>query len=239
MPMLNKPSAGDTDWTQEINDNWTQIERYLGDGEAIQWSYQLDPFGSPENFAAIGATGPSREGTGSVVVEDGKVWCSFATGATINRDAGVFGGDGDVHALQALPSVKFFFRTGSSVADVRFWVGLFSADPMTSSTPAIHGVGLRFDTGVDSSTWKVWSNDGSGSGTSSDSGVAMSANTSYVVEVRVISTSEVEIYINGSLVASVTSDLPESSQKLRAYCQVRNLVASSKDIKIRKISGSL
>ena len=30
MVTLNKPSAGDTDWTTEINDNWTTIEDNIG-----------------------------------------------------------------------------------------------------------------------------------------------------------------------------------------------------------------
>jgi hypothetical protein len=40
MPTLNKPSAGDTDWTTEINDNWTALENQLKN--AFQGRLQRD-----------------------------------------------------------------------------------------------------------------------------------------------------------------------------------------------------
>lgn len=39
MPTLNKPAAGDTDWTTEINDNWTTLENLVGATAQTIWYF--------------------------------------------------------------------------------------------------------------------------------------------------------------------------------------------------------
>lgn len=112
-----------------------------------------------------------------------------------------------------LPDLEIRIKTGSAISTVRYWIGLTDALPNSSADPTLHGAMFRFDTGASDSNWQAWTNDNSGGGSAQDTGVAVAADTVYVMRIRCLA-STIEFSINGTLVATASSNLPSASAML-------------------------
>lgn len=134
-----------------------------------------------------------------------------------------------------LPDIIWHIKTVST-ASVRYWIGLWDdsgADILDSATPAIHMVGFRYDSAVDSGNghWRCVSNDGGVTPTVTDSGVLIAINTVYDMRI-VVGASNIKFYINGVLVATHTTDLPNTGVDLTTVCGVKRLGASERSVKL-------
>jgi len=116
---------------------------------------------------------------------------------------------------------QVFPRNGSSFRAVirvptpsdttqRFWVGVStgSATLRGADDPAIKAAAFRFSTTASDVNWQAFTNDGSGGGTITDTGIAVS--TSLVALAIEFLTGSVKFYINGTLVATHSTNLPDA-----------------------------
>jgi len=173
----------------------------------------------------------AENGGATLVSTAGGQFNEYSTGAAINGDAGVTGSPFVHTQRQFNPIFSAAFRTGALVTTVRFWIGLFSADPMASATPAVHLMGFRFDTGVDGTTWRAVTDNASGVPTVTDTTVTVSASTNYLLQVVANpAATSVLFFIDGVLRATHAATLPTATQDLGLNVQVRNIVAGARAI---------
>ncbi len=132
-----------------------------------------------------------------------------------------------------LPIYEAHVRTDSSATEIanangRWWFGLFSATPQGSATPAVHGVGFRIDNPTDGTTIKAWADNGSGSPTVVSTGITWAAATAYKFKI-ILTASAALFYINGNLVATITTTLPASGTDLGLYAAATQIASGAGD----------
>jgi hypothetical protein len=113
-------------------------------------------------------------------------------------------------------------KTGPSVNNIRYWVGLFSGTPVLSATPA--GVSLaafRFDTGVVDPRWQFCTGAG-GALSCADTGIGIAPSTAYTLAIACDASNCVGS-INGSVVATNTANLPAASTYLYYHAGITPL----------------
>lgn len=139
------------------------------------------------------------------------------TGASSGNSAGFNFNNGAFIWIDWLPQLFTKLKTFTDISSTRIWIGCFSGNPVGSDDPVVDAIGFRYSTGASDTTWKAYSNDSSGGGTVTDTGVTVSLGTVYLFAIVVESTSSVKFYIstnNGatfSLVATHTTNLPSGS----------------------------
>jgi hypothetical protein len=109
------------------------------------------------------------------------------------------------------PDLELSIQSSATITSIRYWHGMFASTPSGSSNPSgVSGMGFRFDTGAGDSTWQCWSNDGSGTGTVTNSGVNVTSSTSYRLRCATDG-SNVYFWIANNLVATHTVDIPAAT----------------------------
>ncbi len=126
------------------------------------------------------------------------------------------------------------FRSGTAT-NVRYWIGLYQANPAAMAPPAAanEGMGFSWDSAVyGSGNWRIVTADG-GSSTTTDSGVAIANNLVYNfrIECDDLATDAVYFYINGELVHTETATLSGLSTDLLYIISSTNLAAASRTIR--------
>lgn len=117
--------------------------------------------------------------------------------------------------ISGAASIKVRWVTGASVAATCRYKFGFTGGGLTSSdaeTALRDTVMFRYVTGLGHTKWMAYSQNASGS-EETDSGVTVSANTEYLLEIQLSSTQAV-FYINGAIVATHTTYRPSTSQDL-------------------------
>lgn len=111
-------------------------------------------------------------------------------------------------------------RTGN-LTSTRVWVGMWSADPSGTAPAGIAGAGIHmlgfcYDSVTDvTARYLIIASDGvTQVAVDSGIGVASSSNIAFEIQCDDLSTDEVRFYINGALVATITTPLPTASQAL-------------------------
>lgn len=159
----------------------------------------------------------------------------YDTAAANASGAGMDFNNGGLTRTAWLPQCWMKLKTHSSIAVCRIWAGFHSASP-TADDPAQHGAAFRYSTAVGDTNWQAWTNDGSGGGAITDTGVAVATSTLYHFAIFVESTTSIKFYIsvdNGltwSLVATHTTNLPTSSQGMNHYFQIETLENVAKSL---------
>lgn len=160
------------------------------------------------------------------------------TGAVAGQDGGLVSVTFDQTQRSLAPVYDLAMKTGPDITSVRFWMGLFSADPMGSSDPAIHGAGFRYDTGVDGTAfWRAWTSNGVGPGTVTvtDFPVTTDASRRFKV-VGNRARTNFTFYIDGVLKATHTTTLPGDGTDLGHVEQVRALAAADRVFGFSRVS---
>lgn len=158
------------------------------------------------------------------------------TAATTNERAGTEWNNTNLVQTSWLPQIFIKMKTHTSISVCRIWVGVFSAEPIVDD-PTSHGLGFRYSTAAPDTNWQAWSNDGTGGGTITDTGVAVATSTDYMFAIKVVSTSSVEFYISTdlgvsyTLVATHTTNLPTSTQGMNYWFKIITLENVAKSIK--------
>ena len=193
--------------------------------------------GSGTTTTAIGVTAITPFADSATADDDADgAFIRWNTAATTNERAGTEWNNSNLVQTSWLPQIFIKMKTHTSISVCRIWMGLFSAEP-TTSDPASHGLGIRFDTTVPDTNWKAWSNDGSGGGSITDTGVAVATSTDYMFAIKVVSTSSVEFYVSTdlgvsyTLVATHATNLPTSTQGMNYWFKIITLENVAKSIK--------
>lgn len=137
-----------------------------------------------------------------------------------------------------LPVFRALIRTGNSVANVRLWAGIFSGDPGSGAAASL--IGLRFDTSVGESQWSA--NTGNSSVYSlAGTGVNVTADTTYEIVILTLGVrgslpTGAAFFINGVLVAILTTNLPALGRTLGAGMTVAALAASARSLLINSLT---
>jgi hypothetical protein len=113
-------------------------------------------------------------------------------------------------------------KTGASVNDIRYWVGLFSGTPVASPTPlAVSLAAFRFDTGAADPRWQFCTGAG-GALSCTDTGIGIAVSTAYTLAVTCGASACVGS-INGSVVATNTANLPAANTNLFYHTSITPL----------------
>ena len=221
------------------NDGWLPQEK-AARRRSIREVISYEGASTSSSFVAKGfQNGPTvtASSTGNADASTGW-WLSHSTTSSSGNVASVVAGSNSGVQSRWAPDLAVAFRTGSPVTSVRYWIGLFASTPAASDDPTIEGIGFRFSTNASDSNWQAWSNDGSGGGTVTDTGVAIGgAGTAF--DLRFICDSDgttVDFYISSVWVARHTTNLPTSTTVLNYGLYVTALSASSRALRWGRIT---
>lgn len=189
---------------------------------------------SGTTWSSIGGLAPSTYGgvaafvAGSATVPNG---ISYTSGATAGNTTGM--NTTTVHnRFGNHPVMVYRMALGTAYAagNFRLWMGPTEGDPTSSDTPSGTSLGLfRYSPGAGGdTTWKCITNDASGAGTVTDSGITPDANL-HVYKVWPVS-GHVYFFIDNVLVADRTTDLPVAATSVANYCVITTTDAVAKVI---------
>lgn len=209
----------------QINDRWWTIQQNGGLTTVINTGF---------------ATAPAIIGTASVLDTVLGQFVNYNSANPNGSEAGWMSTVFTQTQRNYRPVYKAHMRTGPDITSVRYWFGLFSASPMASDDPAIHGMGFRYSTAVDGTAfWRCWSNDGAGGGTVTVTTIPIAADTSYVLSIEISPDGlSILFFINDVLVATHTTDLPAAAQPLGHVERIITLVAGGRSVRVAKIALS-
>jgi hypothetical protein len=137
------------------------------------------------------------------------------------------------------PEMIVKMKTAGVITVLRFWIGMFSAEPKAISSPtAIHCAAFRYDTGVPDPNWVTVTSDDSVAPLVTNTGIAVAINTIYNMRIECDPTTpSIKFYINEALVATHTGEtLPTAAQLLGGAVEVTSLEAVKKSIRWSRIA---
>lgn len=178
---------------------------------------------------------------------DGELTSSAATGGSwMLVDGGAQGHGGLQTAFNVIqtrwsPEIHFAIKTGTSLAGTRFWIGISAAYiddtapiedgdlSITNGTFSIASAAFCYDATVHSGSafWRAHTSAGGGTndGTVTVTAQSIAVDTAYNLRIIANPGSNIEFYINDTLVATHTTDLPSVST---AYGIVMRVVGVDK-----------
>lgn len=191
------------------------------------------------NGMVFGMANPTLSGTlAATAVVD-------TTGSYYNRQAAAApGGAGysgaEIGSIDNQGIWHFVMKTGGSIATQRIWIGAGNAGLTNEDTPTAGNVlAFRYSTSVPDTNWIAVSVDGAASVGTTDTGVAVATDTRYYFKIDMRDPTSVKYYINGSLVATRTTQLPAASGTMGFTMFLRNLAAGTKDIRLSHFTAEL
>lgn len=190
--------------------------------------YSKTPNANAYNAVGIGAA--TIEGTqSSISTTAGGEFGNFLTAGTTGSRGGIYSPNG-FYRVQNPDGYLRVYVPAQSV--YRVFAG-FSSSAVTvvgSDDPAVHGACFIFNP-ASHTNWQAFTNDNSGGGSTTDSGVAFAADTAFEFRIRT-SASDVKFYIDGSLVATHSSNLPNSTQTMLFGVGLATLENVAKNIRV-------
>ena len=214
-----------------------------------QWSMQKSGL-ALTTLTTLGCSAPTITSPGGTVgIDVDSISAVVYTTTTVDgSDSGLVG----THNTRTadLPMVGFSFMPRNDASGCRYWVGLFSGNPMASNTPALHHASFRYSTAVDT-RWKCFTDNGGG--TPTEPTLINTPHTPVIdvrqnLFIRVLDDGTIQFwgstgrYRNGdplTLYAHATTDLPTITTAITYVCQVRKTGGvSAKQIAISRIAGT-
>ncbi|UCG16623.1 MAG: hypothetical protein JSV19_01030 [Phycisphaerales bacterium] len=213
----------------------------------MQWGY-ISPGGSSTDpighgiFEGLLVTG----GTSKLVAVDG-TRNLMVTPAVINNNAGVLTDDYNRTDLSVRPVVIYKFEIGV-LTDVRIFIGLTDAgtleNQLLSDSPPRSYAGLVFNPNAPTfdTNFHVATDNGSGTPTRVDTGLAIDSDTHYFkIDASIPGEITFTIYDsdfdNPVVTGPVTTTLPAASTDLGVLCGVRTLAAINKNLSLYSVTG--
>jgi hypothetical protein len=128
------------------------------------------------------------------------------------------------------PYFTAIIRTHSSVANQRTWVALTPSDPTGTGVPT-STLGWRYDTSSGDTTWICYTSGPVSGSTQVNTGITVVADTVYVMQMRIATTSRAEFVTRTAGAAPVTSlstaNFPTTVQVLNVQVRSRALVSGA------------
>lgn len=213
------------------------VDEVIGSGKRRMWGIQQNPnLNTLSNIGYSTAPTVNTPGAAAVVHNDASgngQYIEYATGATLNAAAGWIAPTFDQTQRIYRYIYDAYIKTGADVTNVRFWIGLFSATPMASATPAINATAFRYDTAADGTAfWRIVTIDGTTTNAQATT-QSIAANTVYHFRiVWLTGTATVHFLINGVDVGSSATNIPVTTTNMGHVEQVRALAAANKVIRV-------
>lgn len=187
------------------------------------------------SFTGIGQSNPGSSGTMTAFLDSTGQYVNCATAAVVDsvanhRTTGLF-------QWQQRPDATFVIKTGTDLTNARYWIGIGGGGTAigsgTSDDPNAYAVvAFTYSTAVDGSTfWRIYSNDGTTGGTRTATSVAIAADTRYVFRIAADTATSVRMFINGTLVGTITTELPPGATTMGLYSQITTLDGNAKSIR--------
>jgi hypothetical protein len=155
---------------------------------------------------------PAGIGTITSTDDDDGLWGRFASSTTLSNSVGILTSTGGGFNLVKRgwgPELYFRIKTDASVANIRLWLALATAQ-LTTATPTGQHIGIRYDTTAGDTNWMCSTDDNATQNTVS-SGVAVAAATVYEFFIDMKDTANIKFYINNVLVQTLSSNLPATT----------------------------
>jgi hypothetical protein len=159
---------------------------------------------------------------------------SYTTTAAADVDAGIVSAFGPVQTRWGPLFYARIMTDASAITSTRLWAGLTSAELATlAADPTTqHVAAFRYDTGLDGTAFWRCVTAGGSAATVTTSTVAIAANTSYELKIEVDSAgTAVRFYVNGTLAATHTTNLPTTSTALGYTVRLRTLAAAARALR--------
>jgi hypothetical protein len=229
--LTRKKDYTDLVMAADINDLQAAVEEMLVAGRLME--VLANP--GAATLTTVGfAAAPTASGTASSADGASGPFVRYTSAATSGSVAGL-NSAAAVCRRDWLVDIAARIAVGATITSVRYWVGLFSASPTGSATPAAHLAAFRYDTGADTTAfWRCCTDDGGAAPTVTVTNVAVTASTAYDLRIRFKSGS-VEFYVNGVEVAEHTTDLPAASTMLSWYTTVTTLTAAARTVDVSRV----
>jgi hypothetical protein len=161
-----------------------------------------------KTLTAFGGEPLKHVGTASASPQPDAFYVRWVSAGAAKKTAGEVGPFRQTESRYQ-PIYSALIRTGSSIAEQRIWVALTSADLSQSDgvgALATRYIGVRYSTSANDKDWQVGSGDGT-TGSVQDSGIAVQANTYYLIELTWSTNGELNCQINGVSCATKTTNL--------------------------------
>lgn len=189
-------------------------------------------WGNTTSDAALGLGSYARNGTGSIVNQDDGPYTRYTSSAVASGKAGV---DGPFNLVERRhsPDLVVVMRTGSSLANLRFWVGFIQvATQNVDNLSTTKGMLFRYSSVAGDPGWVAVTSNGT-SQTVSAKIADIATNTRYILRIR-CSGSSVFFSVNGGTEVEVTATLPDTTQQLGVAVTVHTNEAVAKTIDINR-----
>ena len=126
----------------------------------------------------------------------------------------------------------------TTIAGLRYWIGLFETDPSAvTRTGNFNTISFSYDSALDSTNfWRTCTSISAGTWTTNTTTAAIAANTSY--QLRIIcntANADVRFYVDGVLVTTHTTNLPNAAVLMGYGNVVTALTAGVRNIKWSRI----
>lgn len=185
-----------------------------------------------------GSFGSWNAPTGSTasVHNSGYPFVRYQCTATTGQAAGVDQSLDFAIGADGLPYFEARIRTGSSIAAMRLWVGLSTTVSMDVDTLGAAGglLAFRYSTVAADTNWQVVTNE-NGTQVPADSGVAVATDTTYKFKMQMQDNATALFYIDGTLVATQTANIPSTSRNLRMVAKLYTRESVAKQIHINRL----
>lgn len=201
---------------------------------------------SGNSYLAVGTSSASDAGTKSLIqTAAAGVVINHASNATTGTDAGTLVSASILSTFTF--DVTFDIRTGANSTDLdvcRLWVGLTptsgnlksSDDPLTATPSAVPCIAFRYAPATDGTAfWRTVTSDGTTKHVTTTT-AAIAVDTRYTLRITGDG-STITFYVNGSSVATHTTDLPASTSVLGCIANNRTLENVAKNLRIGRIHG--
>ena len=181
------------------------------------------------------AAAPTRNNTLSNGDDANAPWLTHTTGSSSGNSSGVISAAFTILQSSWSPQYYTNVKTGATITSIRYWVGLFSANPDSSSTPAANYVAFRFDTGASDTNWQFCTGTDATHQTCTDTGVTPAASTTYNFSIVCSGTTSCTGTVNGTAKTNSTN-LPASATQMGYGNRVTTLTGSSRTISWGRIA---
>jgi len=179
-------------------------------------------------------------------IQQGYSVINLTTPAAADDRVYLYQGPSDVNKpirRDLLPTIGYLV-VPSTTANVRVAFGLADdnnpSDLLTSSTPgstnSAETVAFMYDTAASNTTWRCITSNTT-TQTNTNSLVTFTAGTAYRLYIDMLTAGSVKFYIDGSLVATHTTNIPAATTHLGVFEGINSLTASAATIYIGRVAG--
>jgi hypothetical protein len=188
------------------------------------------------NVAAIssyGTAAPTTSGAATVQNDGSGKWLQYQSGAVSGNTAGWIAPAFTHVQLRHGPRFWARIKTPAVLAAYRLWIGIFSATPAAADDPAgLHLLAVRW-TSTLAGNWRCCAKDGA-TLNAVDSGYALTASTVYEILIDAYDPTSVDFYIDETLRATITTNLPTTTTDLGMCVIATTTAAVAKQIWVNK-----